>query len=371
MVRVFLLVFSLFTIPAFGQITVDSSHIANLNDLVIQENDTNTTISLNNYTTSGGSQSWNFTALTSHYTDTFDLSPASTGWGSSYFTSSDYTTDGFVDTSSIYLSKTNTDLDIDGAFQVDGGDTVIYKITHKIITFPSTSGTSYIHNEDDLVGSQYYGSDPDGFGPHPYVDSLGLHRYLYQNSAVNAWGTATMSKGIFNTIRQDTRDVTVDSIKMYANGQWQPLSSTMRTIIQGAGEQEVTYDTTWTLRFWSNDPNVKFPLVTIDYEKPLNTINSVIWIDEAPLTTSFNQPQSSGSFELYPNPAEGHINMVTDYNGKTILDIYNMDGRKVHSQKMKPGKNKIFTQSFSKGIYLYRIVNEKGEMLHSGKFGKR
>lgn len=371
MKKVLLFILPLFTLPVFGQITVDSSHVANHNDLIIQENDTIPGIALSNYTSSGGSQTWNFSALNSHYKDTFDIDPASTGWGYSYFFGADYTMGGDVDTSSIYLSKTDTNLVIDGLFQVTGGDTLIYRVSNKILTFPSTNGTSYTHKDDAMIGAQEFGADPDGPGPHPYVDSLGVHRYLDQNSAVNAWGTASMSKGNFGSLRQDAEDATTDSVKMYANGQWQPLSPTMVTIIQNNGAQEVTYDTTWTLRFWTRDPSAPLPVVEIEYDKTLDSIYHVTWLDTTPTLTSIKKlAKAEYSVELYPNPAESFININTDIDDAAGIDIYNINGRKVRSESINSGRNKINIRGLSKGMYLYRIVDEKNEMLHSGKFNK-
>lgn len=353
-----------------AQITIDSGNVANLSDVIIQEVDTNTSISLSNYTSNGGSQSWSFTALANHEKDTFDLEPVSTGWGNSYFSGSDYTLNE-QDSTSIYISKSNSLLNIDGIYQISGGDTINLHINTNIITFPSTNGTSFTNHDEAWITKLYFGTDPDGPGPHDTVDSLGVYRHLDQTSDINAWGTATMNQGPFDVIRQNAEDAAVDSLKMKMNGQWQPLSPTMRTLLQNNGYEEVTYDTTWVLRFWSNDYQTRLPLVEIDYADSTGTINSVTWLDVAPTPASVWERNAGNYFNLYPNPATDRVSLETTNQDANSISVLSINGQEVLTVPVSSRKTNLNTGSLAKGLYLYKVKDTEGNTLHSGKLSIR
>jgi len=68
---------------------------------------------------------------------------------------------------------------------------------------------------------------------------------------------------------------------------------------------------------------------------------------------------------LYPNPATDHI--IFKHNGTTgsyMLELFDMRGSKVMSQKIESGVP-VSVQSLPKGIYIYRL--NKNEMVNQGK----
>ena len=78
---------------------------------------------------------------------------------------------------------------------------------------------------------------------------------------------------------------------------------------------------------------------------------------------------------LYPNPSKGIFNFqLQGTNQKASIEVYNMLGEKVYQAPLNPpiGETSETTISLPNveggaGIYLYRIISEKGEAIVSGK----
>jgi len=72
----------------------------------------------------------------------------------------------------------------------------------------------------------------------------------------------------------------------------------------------------------------------------------------------------------YPNPSKGIFNFqVQGTNQKANIEVYNMLGEKVHDSQypISSTEYSLDLSSQSPGIYLYRIISEKGEAIASGK----
>jgi hypothetical protein len=73
---------------------------------------------------------------------------------------------------------------------------------------------------------------------------------------------------------------------------------------------------------------------------------------------------------VYPNPSQGIFNFqVQGTNQKANIEVYNMLGEKVHDSQYPISSNQYSLDLSSQppGIYLYRIISEKGEAIASGK----
>ena len=72
---------------------------------------------------------------------------------------------------------------------------------------------------------------------------------------------------------------------------------------------------------------------------------------------------------VYPNPAKDIINFEMGMYEGYKLTIINSMGQTITQQDVSSGKNSIDIHSFTKGIYLYSLVNNKGKVIN-GKFVK-
>jgi photosystem II stability/assembly factor-like uncharacterized protein len=73
------------------------------------------------------------------------------------------------------------------------------------------------------------------------------------------------------------------------------------------------------------------------------------------------------SFDLFPNPANDHITIETPTHGQ--LTIINLQGQEFLSQKITDAKARIDINTLPSGVYLVKLVGEKGVQV--GKFVKQ
>jgi hypothetical protein len=77
-------------------------------------------------------------------------------------------------------------------------------------------------------------------------------------------------------------------------------------------------------------------------------------------TTTGIETESNASIQLFPNPADQFITVVTDFTDLNYnLIITDIFGREIKNEQVNNKNFTIETQSFSEGIYLIKIVNGK------------
>ena len=68
---------------------------------------------------------------------------------------------------------------------------------------------------------------------------------------------------------------------------------------------------------------------------------------------SNNKPSTKMEMKAYPNPNNGHFDVVlSSLQENTVLELYDMTGRKVHSQPAKSENNQIDVSSLNTGAYI-------------------
>jgi hypothetical protein len=98
------------------------------------------------------------------------------------------------------------------------------------------------------------------------------------------------------------------------------------------------------------------------------------------LTTLHSQGQTSRStpgaegdriVKLYPNPATAYITFDLQANFKKGLSvqIYNgVLGKKMHESQINQEKFTLNLNDYTRGIYIYHLVDATGKIIESGKF---
>jgi Secretion system C-terminal sorting domain len=94
-----------------------------------------------------------------------------------------------------------------------------------------------------------------------------------------------------------------------------------------------------------------------------------------------SQAQSSGNtpvsdvgdriIKLYPNPATSYITFDLQKNFKRgfTIHIYNgVLGKKVHEVNNVPERTTVDLTDFSRGVYIYQLIDQTGKIIESGKF---
>jgi hypothetical protein len=87
--------------------------------------------------------------------------------------------------------------------------------------------------------------------------------------------------------------------------------------------------------------------------------NSIISIDVIPQgTLGIENNGGTDQTEIYPNPAQETVNIVT--SGKAIIEILDIDGQLVKRIDDHNSTSTVNVADFSKGIYVIRIKTEHG-----------
>jgi hypothetical protein len=72
--------------------------------------------------------------------------------------------------------------------------------------------------------------------------------------------------------------------------------------------------------------------------------------------------------EVYPNPANGILNIVSPFAGnKTSIEVYDALGKMIQSFNVNTNKFQIALHGWSEGIYFFRI-SDNGMVKAKGKF---
>jgi hypothetical protein len=75
--------------------------------------------------------------------------------------------------------------------------------------------------------------------------------------------------------------------------------------------------------------------------------------------------------KLYPNPAQSYItfDLQKDYKNGLIVQVYSgLLGKKMYESQNVPEKFTLNLTDFTRGVYIYHLVDASGKILESGKF---
>ncbi len=357
-----------------AQITLNSTDVVNMGDVVEQASDT-----LPGAITigpSGASQTWNFSTISEDALDTMTFQDPTPLPGSVDFPLSNLgMTEASDDSSWIFLTKNTFGLAINGVHQVQGGVGTSIPFANTIITFPSTMGTNYGGSWNGTLGAFALGLDPDSLfplpdGPHGHVDSLKLTRTSTLTSNIDAWGDVTTPFGTFASLRQIVMEENTDSLWQLVDAVWEPISTTTLTFLSTAGVDldAVTIDTTNTARWWTNDPAARFPIVEMDYEND-GTVNNIDWLKATPTTVSVTETiTAQNQVTLFPNPAKNNITINTQLSNNDNIKIFDVTGKLMMTKRFNSKSITLSVSDFNNGLYFYNINDAKGNVIHSNKF---
>lgn len=328
----------------YAQITIDSSNLVHVNQTVLLTTANNSSINLSDAAVAGSDIVWDFTALDSTGSYTMDFEPATTGIGSSEFPNASFAINELdaSDTSSEYYLKTNAAFVDLGLTGLADGDTIALHADLPVLTFPSTFNSSYASQSSDTILVQGTGRMIMDFSIVSHID---------------AWGQAKMPKGTFPVIRQNIKQVLFQTIQVdNGGGNWMTVDS----------DRSTGYAYIW----WTNDPQVKWPLLDIDYDSSGALVDDISYVNVKPQPTGILE-SNIRTVKIAPNPASNFIDFSLDHAGSYELTITEISGRKCLQTQFTGQSFRLDVSGLTDGIYLYHIVNKKGDSSISGKFVKR
>ena len=241
------------------------------------------------------------------------------------------------------------------------------------------ASTGYTFQETNSVKYVGPGVDCCGYGVNTTnaMNGMAVHRsklYMYDGAYLSQWNKNTGAKiGGFITIGGGRKEFNQGGLAVDACG----------NVYVGDSTSVDIYDSTLALK--SSIPvtsmvhDIKISNTGVLYVcgngfASAYTVPVSGCVDSAcGMVTGINTISNENEVNLYPNPNNGKFTIHFDYNSQLInncqIGIYNVLGQKIYSQALQhaQGDNQIDLSTQPKGIYLYRILSEKGTSISTGK----
>jgi len=132
-----------------------------------------------------------------------------------------------------------------------------------------------------------------------------------------------------------------------------------------------TVDTTFSSHFKPNGQSgvSEIQYTFFDVNDPQDSVNVVVRYEIAPLGIS--KISTIASLNAFPNPADDKVTLSytrSSLNENATIELYNMLGAKVYSQKVDglDGTISISTENLKAGLYFYSL-NEGGKISRPGR----
>ena len=97
---------------------------------------------------------------------------------------------------------------------------------------------------------------------------------------------------------------------------------------------------------------------------------SVLYVDDLEVTGGVGVEEWNGygiKRNVYPNPASEFININNPASNDVTIEVYSLGGQRVDVQTLSPDMNSLNLESYSSGIYSFRLV-DNGTVVYSNKF---
>ena len=327
-----------------AQITITSNDIATIGKVILQANDTLPTVTPGN---AGANVTWNFTALDTSYIDTLTFTnPAWTPNGNQFPTSNLAVNFGTQGTSYALLNSSTFNI-LGQAGTFNAMPLVIkYNPVEVLIQFPSTYNSTFTNTNG------YDFSFP--YNQQPGVDSIRVIHSSTKKSNVNAWGTVTTPLlSNTNCIRQRTFMHNYDTVLAHITfpPSWQVVQTTEDSAVHFA--------------WWAN--NIGFPLVEMDSAFD-GTISGVTWLLATPTNSGVNEISNLVDIKVYPNPANTSVYFNFDGTDASSVSVMDVQGREIGRFRVNANIESMNVNDLSAGMYFYRVMNDKGQLISRGKF---
>lgn len=285
-------------------------------------------------TETGANYSWNFSGLTEISTATFDFIEAADSYWPGDFAGSTHCGIAPLEDAYTFYSISNAALETDGyRVIVAPGDTVEqdYTDSEVILDLPATYNSS---GTDNFSGP--------GFAASTNITANGTLSYT-----CDGYGTLQLPNGTYQNVlryhadRSETLSVGGFPAGTVTKEQWIWVSA--------------------DYRFWL--------LLMENISDPINGTSSTVWYQKTP--TAVNPTgiayMTEEDFVLYPNPVadNGTLQLSRALNANESIELFDTQGRMV--KRDKSASTSFFLDGVKKGIYLFKIVDDKGNVVSTQK----
>lgn len=237
--------------------------------------------------------------------------------------------------------------------------------TQEILRFPAQVGLQYADTSqiDESLDISAFGQG--------FVDSARVKRVFYSSHSFDADGSLTIPLGTYQVVRDVVNETTIDSLWVYASNAnpllgiqqgWQPLPAAVAGFVGLDGA--VTISTSRHHRFFGTD--AKFYVADIEVDNNNNPVEMRYQAD--PNTLGVKEAYANNSVTVFPNPAADMVNVfIKDLKGEATMTIFDAAGRNVSATMLTANQNSVSVNGLNAGVYIYRVVNEQGAVIKTGK----
>lgn len=300
----------------FGQITLNSTDVGSVGDMVFVRNDT--ALPSNQIGNPGINQTWNFQNLAGIFQDTiFYISPASAPSGAIIPNANLVTKDG---AQYIYYNKSSSGLFIQG-LTIDfdtlfGSDPIPLNPPLKFIGFPSTFGTNFTASSNAAIRIAIQDTIAIDSTTSLYVDSIRISIVVSIVDSINGWGTLQMPGNInLPALRQSSLQTITPNIELrIQNPLWGPnfpnnLLPRWIWIPLPAGTLPITDLDTRTVSYYTNGR--KYPILTHTLDSTGSIINSQFQTTASIIRGLAEVEFDGDGLSIFPNPsADGTFSLT-------------------------------------------------------------
>lgn len=128
--------------------------------------------------------------------------------------------------------------------------------------------------------------------------------------------------------------------------------------------QQVVHD-------WYSLSDSKYPILSLSQStlSGLGTsIQKYAYVQKSYQSVGLNENlTSSFSMNVYPNPASNYVNFVGESENAKQVTIYDITGKAVDTQLLNFGKTTVNTANYNNGLYIYKIIDNNGRSLKTGR----
>lgn len=332
-----------------AQITIDMSHVFSSGYKGVLVNDNNDyPIPAN-----GANKTWDYSTLQNEGEDTLIVGHNSWFPGHQYFPTANLCIQTGTDSTYNFVKKDASELSIVGTVDVSNGNLDYNDFKLELLKFPATYNKSWVSTYKMYEGHAYIGYDYDGAGPLPKVDSIRGEFSLNAQTKIDGWGTLKLPSGNYNALKVSATRIFKIVPQMKIGMNWQDIQ---QELLDSMG-QSVMSDTSYQIFFWTNDAQVGYPLMIMDYEEGDNQVSETQWLKTKPQVSSSKTFDIAGVW-VYPNPATDVVH-ITNNGYKSLVQLRNLTGQLV-TEKYITDNDFIDMTDLPSGTYQISIKPEKG-----------
>ncbi|MFH0866134.1 MAG: T9SS type A sorting domain-containing protein [Bacteroidota bacterium] len=302
----------------------------------------------------GANQTWIFTSLANHLTDTIIFTkPEWTVYGNSFPTSNLCLMTINSETSYMYLNLNSDSLNLVGQAGKFAGSTTDIIVpmdpTQKITDLPSTYLDGF-NGYSEFTTINYVGQQVGSV----FIDSVKVKEMTTTVSQFDACGNITTILGTYDALRVNVLQIMNDNVWAKINGinYWVDFTATYGGI-----------DTTKRYSWWTN--GLGYMILEMDVDPATDSVINVKYISALPQPGGLEHYEINDAIIVFPNPASETVNISTPENA-AMVEVFSTSGQLMKSAKTNNTMvSHIDISGLPSGSYIIRISgNDRFTICH-------